>query len=97
MFNKRNFNTHLKHLKHFKFWSVKKTAWESSFYKEKASSVIRVNKGQHITDSVGIVNAAADYAVRPIFYNVVSTVFLSSVFLIRWCDQMQNLTGKMGF
>lgn len=44
-----------------------KTAWESSFYKEKTSSVIRVNKGQHITDSVGTVNAAADYVVRPIF------------------------------
>lgn len=38
---------------------------KSSFYKEKTCSVKCVNKGQHITDSVGIVHAAADYAVRP--------------------------------
>lgn len=68
------------------------------FYKEKTSSVIRANKGQHITDRVGTVHAAADCAVRPLFfYNVVNIVFLSSVFLIHRCDQMQNRRRKMGF
>lgn len=63
---------------------------ELFFSNKKTSSVIRVNKCQHITDRVGTVHTAADCAVRPLFYNVVNIVFLSSVFLIRRCDQMQN-------
>lgn len=70
---------------------------ERTSYKEKASSVSCVNKGQHITDSVGIVHAAADYVVRPIFYNVANTLFLPSVSLIRGEDQMQNLKKKWDF
>lgn len=72
-----------------------KTAWESSFYKEKTGSVIYVDKGQHTTDSVGIVHVAADDVVRPIFYNVVNTVFLLSVSLIPCDDQIQTLKEKM--
>lgn len=67
-----------------------RTAWESSFYKEKDKLCYPCPQSQHITDSVGIVLAAADYVVRPVFYNVVNTVFLSTVFLIHWCNWMQK-------
>ncbi len=82
VFNKTNFNTHLKYLELFKFRSLKASDKKRLESEEKTSSVICVNKGQHITDSVGTVHAAADYAVRPHFFdNVVNTALeLYSIF-----------------
>lgn len=54
-----------------------------------------------LTDSVGIVNATADYVVRPFSFLQCGkhflSFFLSSVSLTHSDDQMQNPTGTMGF